>query len=292
VRADKQNDIALVRIGDESIPPLLFRDDRRIRLGESIFALGFPLQGVTASSLNLTTGTVSALAGLGDDIRVLQFTAPIQPGSSGGPLLDRAGSVVGVVVSKLSPIWTVTALGDIPQNVNFAIRGSVVRAFLDSLGVMYGTAQLGTQIAPTDIAEGLGRSVVAVECIGQPSANLIEHKADRTSPEISVGRATSIHIRLEAGNPALRTEITKELLKWGQLTVVSAPEAGDLVLVVVQTGFLDLNRGTGNQAGAVLKDSRSGIEVWSTTKGGGSVMAGFSNAWVGRAIAKDLIKIP
>ena len=51
---------------------------------------------------------------------MLQFTAPVQPGNSGGPLFDQSGHVIGVVTSKLSPLWTAVHLGDLPQNVNFA----------------------------------------------------------------------------------------------------------------------------------------------------------------------------
>jgi serine protease Do len=67
------------------------------------------------------------LAGLGDDADMFQFTAPVQPGNSGGPVLDQDGQVIGVVQSKLSTA-AAAFLGDIPQNVNFAIRGSVVRS--------------------------------------------------------------------------------------------------------------------------------------------------------------------
>ena len=77
-----------------------------------------------SSSLNMTIGNVSALAGLGDDTRSLQFTAPIHPGNSGGPLVDASGNVVGVVTSKLSPLWTAKNIGDVPQNVNFALKAS------------------------------------------------------------------------------------------------------------------------------------------------------------------------
>jgi S1-C subfamily serine protease len=65
---------------------------------------GFPLTGALASGGNVTTGNITALAGLGDDSRFLQISAPVQPGNSGGPLLDRNGSVVGIVVSKLNAL--------------------------------------------------------------------------------------------------------------------------------------------------------------------------------------------
>ena len=59
--------------------------------------VGYPLRGLLASEANVSTGAVSALAGPGDDRRLIQITAPVQSGNSGGPVLDAAGNVVGVV---------------------------------------------------------------------------------------------------------------------------------------------------------------------------------------------------
>ena len=60
---------------------------------------------------------------MGDDSRYLQISAPVQPGNSGGPLLDQDGNVVGVVSAKLNALKLMLATnGDIPQNVNFAIK--------------------------------------------------------------------------------------------------------------------------------------------------------------------------
>ena len=101
----------------------------------SVVAVGFPLPGLLASEANVTTGIVSALAGIGDDTRFLQMTVPVQPGNSGGPLLDLEGRVVGVVVGKLDAVKVASVTGDIPQNVNFAIKAGVLRSFLDASAV-------------------------------------------------------------------------------------------------------------------------------------------------------------
>lgn len=91
-------------------------------------------------------------------------------------------------------------------------------------------------------------------------------------------------------NPALVAELTKELLKWGKPAVLSQSSNADLLLQVVQTSRLDLGSGSGAQASAVLLEPGSGTQLWSLTKGGGYAMSGFSYAWVGRAIGKDLVK--
>jgi Trypsin-like peptidase domain/Sel1 repeat len=166
IAADKKNDLALLKVSGRISTILAFRDNPPVKLGEAVIALGFPLQGIVASSMNLTTGIVSALAGLGDDERALQFSAPIQLGSSGGPLLDQSGNVIGLIASKLSPLWAARAIGDVPQNVNFAIRDTVVRDFLNSRGVQYVTKASDTRLETTDIGETTSKGVALVECLG------------------------------------------------------------------------------------------------------------------------------
>lgn len=111
------------------------RQGRGIRPAASAVVVGYPLRGLLASEANVSTGAVSALAGPGDDRRLIQITAPVQPGNSGGPVLDAAGNVVGVVVAKLDAIKIARSTGDIPQNVNFAVSAGTARAFLDAEGV-------------------------------------------------------------------------------------------------------------------------------------------------------------
>jgi S1-C subfamily serine protease len=107
-----------------------------VQRGETVVTYGFPLSGLLSSGPTLTTGDVSALAGLRDNPLHFQISAPVQPGNSGGPLLDAQAHVIGVVVSKLNAarIARMTG-GDIPQNVNFAIKGSEALAFLAANGV-------------------------------------------------------------------------------------------------------------------------------------------------------------
>ena len=84
-------------------------------------AAGFPYYSIAGTSLNLTSGNVSALAGVDDDRRFFTFSAPVQPGNSGGPLIDSRGAVRGLVVARLSEDYIVEATGSLPQNVNYAL---------------------------------------------------------------------------------------------------------------------------------------------------------------------------
>jgi S1-C subfamily serine protease len=132
---DSTNDLALIRLSetaDNLRPPVIPALRSRVRLGEPAFVFGYPLSGLLSSAGNFTSGSISSLSGLGDDISKLQISAPVQPGNSGGPLLDLYGNVVGVVVAKLNAGQLSQLINDIPQNVNFAIKASVAISFLEA----------------------------------------------------------------------------------------------------------------------------------------------------------------
>ena len=94
----------------------------------------------------------------------IAITAPVQSGNSGGPVLDAAGNVVGVVVAKLDAIRIARSTGDIPQNVNFAISAGAARAFLDAEGVPYETAPSDNAMEPVEVASMARKFTVLVEC--------------------------------------------------------------------------------------------------------------------------------
>ena len=164
VFTDERNDLALVRARVTGVEPLRFREGEGIRPADGVVALGFPYAGLLATSPQVTTGAVSALAGIHDDSRVLQLTAPIQPGNSGGPLLDLSGNVVGVVSARINELAIAEATGTLPQNINFAIKSTIIREFLDAHRVDYLTSQSVTKIDPADVGEMATRSTVMLEC--------------------------------------------------------------------------------------------------------------------------------
>jgi S1-C subfamily serine protease len=128
--SDATRDLALLSTEAEAGPILPFRSAGTYRRGEGVVTYGFPLAGLLSSGPTLTTGEVSALAGLADNQRHIQISAPVQPGNSGGPLLDMRGQVIGVVVSKLNAGQVARQTGDIPQNVNFAVKHTEALEFL------------------------------------------------------------------------------------------------------------------------------------------------------------------
>jgi S1-C subfamily serine protease/Flp pilus assembly protein TadD len=165
VRAlDPDDDLALLEAPLPAGPTATFRDDPAVRPGDDVVAVGFPLAGLLADQVNVSTGSVNALAGLYNDLHLLQMSAPVQPGSSGGALFDASGNVVGVVVTKLNAKIVAEETGDIPQNVNFAVKGAIAREFLRTQGVSFHSAQSRDRRSNADVGE-IGRQVtVLVEC--------------------------------------------------------------------------------------------------------------------------------
>lgn len=164
VAREQGADLALLKVEGWGDGTATFRQGRGIGLGDEVLVAGFPLQGLLASDLNVTTGTVSAMAGPRGDRRLVQITAPVQPGNSGGPLLDFAGNVAGVVVGKLDALAVAAATGDIPQNVNFAINANTVRTFLDAWNVAYETAPSDSRLGAREVATKARAFTVNVEC--------------------------------------------------------------------------------------------------------------------------------
>ena len=164
VDADDQIDLALLRVNGLKGATARLRSPRNIRLGESVMLFGFPLAGSLSSGGNFTSGLVSALRGLDDAAGELQITAPVQPGNSGGPLMDASGLVIGVVQSKLDALRSAIATGDIPQNVNFAISLQVLAEFLVKNRVSFRDGAISTALDTARVAELAQSFTYRVEC--------------------------------------------------------------------------------------------------------------------------------
>jgi hypothetical protein len=130
MRIDEANDLAVLKLSDGTYSVLPIASSRKIRLGQSVATVGFPNIEIQGFSPKVTRGEISSLNGLGDDPRAWQISVPVQPGNSGGPLLDENGNLVGVVVSKLG-LKAATITGDLPQNVNYAVKSTYALALLE-----------------------------------------------------------------------------------------------------------------------------------------------------------------
>ena len=160
---DKASDLAILKAPSGGVVAA-FRQGAGVQQGAEVLAAGFPLHGILASGVHVTVGMVSALAGPGDDRRQFQITAPVQPGNSGGPVVDTSGNAVGVVVSRLEQSEFAGTVSRSLQTVNFAVSAGIARAFLDSEGVEYITAPSNVDLGREKIAAAARAFTVLVEC--------------------------------------------------------------------------------------------------------------------------------
>src|SRR5215469_9418966 len=136
IGTDVADDLAVLRVANLAKDVAVF-GNRLERPGEAVIVAGYPLQGLLTSKGSVTTGIISALAGPKEDKGLIQITAPIQAGNSGGPLVDAHGAVIGVVASKLNSLRVARATGLLPENINFAVKEKLVRKLLDKIGIKY-----------------------------------------------------------------------------------------------------------------------------------------------------------
>jgi trypsin-like peptidase len=164
--SDKNIDLALVRMPPQvkTTEIAILRQSPPLRAGEQAISYGFPLAGALATEGNLTVGHVSALRGLSDDPNSIQITTPIQLGNSGGPLLDSSGNVIGVVAAKLDALNVMRMIGDVPQNINFAIDLATLKRFLAAHSVRVTPAPSTGDLRPADIGERAKLFTYLIEC--------------------------------------------------------------------------------------------------------------------------------
>jgi uncharacterized protein len=160
VAKDSKNDLALLRLSGGSLPYVKLRSGKGLRLGDEIIALGFPLRGLLSSGPIVTSGIVNAMSGVNNDTSGFQMSATVQPGSSGGPVFDRQGALVGIVRARLLTNTPANA-----QNVNFAINLGTLSGFLDAHSVDYGAAAESTSASVGDIVSRTQPSTIQVECV-------------------------------------------------------------------------------------------------------------------------------
>jgi S1-C subfamily serine protease len=134
---DKVNDLAILRVLDSTKIettcrelPFQLASASSVTLGEKVSTVGYPLTPLLGADPKFSEGAVSGKSGLQDDPRWLQISAQVRPGSSGSPLFDSDGNIIGVVVATLDVGKVFQAANAIPQNVNFAIKGDYLLSLL------------------------------------------------------------------------------------------------------------------------------------------------------------------
>ena len=183
IETDQRNDLALLRISNLelasaktkklvaklglTVTPLASRGLLRrdsVELGEDVIVAGFPFGDIFSNIIKITKGVVSAKRGYGDDSGQFQLDAAVQPGNSGGPIYDENGNIIGVVVSQLNKMKFAKTTGSIPENVNFGIKASTVREFLNSSGLPTKWSNRAKRMSSKDIAKIAENQTVMVVC--------------------------------------------------------------------------------------------------------------------------------
>lgn len=137
VANDPETDVAILKFtpNDPMTMNALALAEHGASLGKSVFTLGYPEPELLGQQVKMTAGEISSTSGPQDNARLLQMSAPIQPGNSGGPVIEWDGSVVGVADSSIEKFEDANA-----QNVNYAVKASYVRAMLEDLPDLGGYA--------------------------------------------------------------------------------------------------------------------------------------------------------
>lgn len=131
---DKVNDLVLLKPEKPFLlPPAIPVSKKQAAIGSSVFAIGYPLTQIMGIKPKLTTGIVNSITGFQDDPRLYQISVPVQAGNSGGALINMRGEAIGIVTSKLNAVEVFKWSGDIPQNVNYAMKVRYLTILLDNV---------------------------------------------------------------------------------------------------------------------------------------------------------------
>jgi S1-C subfamily serine protease len=130
---DVGNDLAVLHSQIKSDAFLELAPNGSLSPGDHVFTIGFPVWNILGVDPKYTDGVVSALTGYGNSRSIMQITVPIQPGNSGGPLVDAGGRVVGIITSSAALPYFYRHTGTLPQNINYAVPSYYAYPLLESI---------------------------------------------------------------------------------------------------------------------------------------------------------------
>ena len=162
IASDAQNDLALLKI--QGTPPHVFALSKKDSFPlQDIIVAGFPFGNRVSSTLKFTKGIVSSVAGIGNNYSEIQIDAALQPGNSGGPIIDDYGNVIAVAVSKLDMKKILKDYGVIPENTNFGVKASAVKNLMQGNGVVFKEPKLEV-ISKAELSSSVTNGTVYLTC--------------------------------------------------------------------------------------------------------------------------------
>ena len=135
-----------------------------VELGEDVVVAGFPFGDIFSNTIKITKGVVSAKRGMSNDSGQFQIDAAVQHGSSGGPIYDENSNIIGVVVSQLNKLKVAKTVGSLPELVNFGIKASTVRQFLNASGLPTKWSKRSKSMSTRELAKIAKSQTVMVVC--------------------------------------------------------------------------------------------------------------------------------
>jgi S1-C subfamily serine protease len=159
--SDEANDLALLKVRHHASPlPVVSSKD--VAVGDQVITIGYPLVEIEGQEQKTTFGRVNALSGAEDDVRFIQMDVPIQPGNSGGPLIDSRGRVVGIVTRTLDPAALLREADAVPQNTNYAVKSDYLLPLMVHYEVEPARARAGAPDRESDIVKHVRDSIVMI----------------------------------------------------------------------------------------------------------------------------------
>ena len=135
IQLDSLNDLAVLQVEGMQLPAIPIRQSTDVKVGQTVFTVGFPNIELQGSNPKMTKGDISSITGLQDSPTCWQISVPIQTGNSGGPLIDEDGNVIGVIVSRLNSGQDASGNSVPTQNVNYAVKSAYLLPMLSGLDV-------------------------------------------------------------------------------------------------------------------------------------------------------------
>ncbi len=160
---DKGNDLSLIKV-DKKFEDYFLISSEDISLLNEIYVAGYPFGKAISSSVKVNKGVVSSLTGIGDNYSQIQIDAALQPGNSGGPIINDKGNVVGVAVAKLDFKKIMEVFDTIPEDTNFGIKSSVLKTFIKANGIELENENIETMDLK-DIGEKITTATVYLDCL-------------------------------------------------------------------------------------------------------------------------------
>lgn len=204
IAIDKQRDLALLKVSG-TFPALYIDQLGKPTKGQRVLTIGYPQVSIQGSESKVTDGVISSLSGIRNNDDWFQISVPIQGGNSGGPLINENGLVIGVVVATVNAQKFLSITGNLPQNINYAIKTRVLLSFLDEQHIRISPASTKKQTV-----EAVDRATVLVIAkhgtpLGVASATPVPQVSNKVeSPKQASGPEAGLSAREAKANESFQ----------------------------------------------------------------------------------------